>query len=114
MGSKFKAAGFWMLMLGNIFSIVGCFLPFAQVFFLSVPYIEGDGMIVLVLNIVGIIITLIKPKIGFIANVLALVVTAVGVANMAELSLELLGVGAYLIIIANVVAIIGSFLYKKK
>ncbi len=110
---KFKTAGFWMLMLGNVLSIIGCFLPFAKVLFFSVPYIEGDGMIVLALNIIGIIITLIKSKIAFIANILALVVTAVSVVNMAELSLDLLSTGAYLIIIANIVAIIGSFKSKK-
>ena len=111
---KFKTAGFWMLILGNVLSIIGCFLPFAKVWFISVPYIEGDGMIVLALNIIGIVIALIKTKIAFIANILALVVTAVGVVNMAELSFELLSTGAYLIIIANVVAFIGSFVYKKK
>ncbi len=114
MSKRVKNPGFWMLLLGNVFSIIGCYLPFATVFFVSIAYIEGDGMIVLAANVVGIFLTFVLPKFAFTANILALVVTAVGFTDIADLSFEFLGVGAYLIIIANVVAFIGSFVYKKK
>ena len=114
MGNRVKNPGFWMLLLGNVFSIIGCYLPFVTIWFVSVPYIEGDGMIVLAANAVGIFLAFILPRFAFIANMLALVVTAVGFTDIADMSFELLGAGAYLIIIANVVAFIGSFVYKKK
>ena len=114
MGKRMKNPGFWMLLLGNVFSIIGCYLPFAKVFFVSIAYIEGDGMIVLAANVVGIFLAFVLPRFAFAANILALIVTAVGFTEIADLSFKLLGAGAYLIIIANVVAFIGSFVYKKK
>ena len=98
-----------LLLGGNVLSIIGCFLPFVSVFGYDYPYIKGDGIIVLVLCIVSMVLAFLnKAKISCVANVLALIVTFMGISKLAEISLEFLGVGAYLIIIANIVAIVGS------
>jgi len=109
-----KKPSMLMLLGGNILSIIGCFLPFVSMWGFSTSYIEGDGVIVLVLCAVSIVLAFVKAKFAFIANAIALIVTFIGVSQAAEFSLDLLGVGAYVIIIANIVAIIGSIKSAKE
>lgn len=103
-----------MVLIGSVVAIVGCFLPFASISILgfseSISFIEGDGVFVLVLSIVSIILAFFKTKLCWIANGLALLVTLYDCFNIAtEMSISLLSFGAYAIIIASIVAIVGSF-----
>jgi len=109
----FKDPGTLMLLIGNIVAIVGCFLPFVSLWGFSASYIEGDGIFVLILCLVSIALAFFKANFAFIANIVALVITFIAIANAASFSLEVLGIGAYAIIIANIVAIIGSIKAKK-
>ncbi len=102
-----------MLLGGNILAIIGCFLPFVSVWGFSVPFIDGDGKIVVVACIVSIVLAFIKAKLASIANIIALIVVVVDIANAGDLALDLLAIGAYVIIIANIIAIIGSIKSKK-
>lgn len=97
-----------MLLGGNALSIIGCFLPFVTLWGFSESYISGDGIFVLILCIVSIVLAFFKVKFAFIANALALLITFIGISSAAQFSLDLLGIGAYVIVIANIVAIIGS------
>ncbi len=108
-----KSTSMLMLLGGNIFSIIGCFLPFLTVFGFSVSYIKGDGVFVVILCAVSILLAFIKTKFAFIANILALIVTFVAIFQAADFSLEILGAGAYIIVIANIVAIIGGLKARK-
>lgn len=110
----FKKPSILMLLGGNVLSIIGCFLPFVSVFGFSVAYIEGDGVFVLILCAIGIALTFFKPKFAFIPNILALLVTFIGISGAADFSLSILGIGAYLIIIANAVAIAGGVMAMKE
>ncbi len=102
-----------MVLIGSVVAIVGCFLPFASVsafgFSTSVSFIEGDGVFVLIFSIVSIVLAFIKTKFCWIANVLALLVTIYDSFNIiTELSFGSLAIGAYAIIIASIVSIVGS------
>lgn len=108
-----KEPSILMILGGNVLAIIGCFLPFVSIFGFGVSYFEGDGKIVAVLCVVGIILALVKAKIAWVTNVIALIVTFVAIFRTASMSLELLGIGAYIVVIANIVAIIGSIKAKK-
>lgn len=113
-----KKPSMLILLGGNLLAIIGCLLPFVSVSFLgvdmNVSYMEGDGKIVFALCVVSMVLAFVKLKFAFVPNIIALLVTFVGIANTAELSLEFLGIGAYIIVIANVVAILGCFKAKKE
>lgn len=110
---NFKDPGTLMLFIGNIVAIIGCFLPFISVFGQSVNYIEGDGVIVIVLSIVSMVLGLFKAKLAFIPAILSLVVCFFDLSALESYALDLMGIGAWLIIIANIVVIIGSLISKK-
>lgn len=102
-----------MILIGSVVAIIGCFLPFASVSMFgvsaSVSYMEGDGVIVLVLSIVAIALAFFKTKLAFIASGLGLIVTLYDSFKIVtEMSFDVLGLGAYIIIIASIVAIVGS------
>lgn len=99
-----------IVIIGSIVAIIGCFLPFASVFGYGVNFAEGDGIFVIVLSVIAIVIALFKAKIAWIANVLALVVTIYDMSKISEISSDLLGSGAYIIVIASIAAVVGSIM----
>ena len=113
MSNIIKKPSALMLLGANLLSIIGCFLPFISFLGESFPFIEGDGVFVLILCIISIILTFKKAILAFIPNIIALVITFISIFNVAEFSLDFLAIGAYIIVIANIVAIVGSLLSKK-
>ena len=111
---KFKTAGFWMLVGGNVVSVAACFLPFAEVAFWKLPYIEGDGMLVSALNIIALVLAFVLPKFAFIPNIVSMLLVCLTFVNcFNEGVIGVLAIGAYLVLIANVVALIGGVKDKK-
>ena len=110
---NFKDPGTLMVFIGNVLAIIGCFMPFISFWGVTVNYIEGDGRIVLVLSIISIVLAFFKTKIAFIPNILSLIVCFVDISALESFSLDFLGTGAYVIIIACIVSIIGSIISKK-
>lgn len=99
------------IIIGNILTCIGCFLPFISLFNLSMSFIEGDGILVVILSVVAIIIALFKPKFAFIPNALSLFITIHDMINIADISsTRMLAIGAYVILIGTIVAIVGSIL----
>jgi len=109
MGSKFKAAGFWMLIGGNALSIIACFLPFVDYVIASAVYIDGEGVFILVLNAVAIVMAFVKPRFAFIPNIVStawVCITFVDWINAG--GLQLLEIGAYLVLAGNIIALFGG------
>lgn len=114
MSQKFKKASFWMLIGGNVLSIIACFLPFVEVLFLSKPYIDGEGKFVLALNVIAIVLAFVKIKFAFIPNIVSMsLVCLTFVDCINEGMIEFLAIGAYLVVIANTVALFGGVKDKK-
>jgi len=109
-----------MVIIGSILGVIGCFLPFATVSLLgfsqSITFMEGDGIIVLILSIVAIVLAVLKlERFSFIPSGIALLVTLYDSMNMASVASESYGVasmaiGAYVVILAIAVAVVGSIL----
>lgn len=109
MGSKFKAAGFWMLIGGNALSIIACFLPFVDYVIASAVYIDGEGVFILALNVVAIVMAFVKPRFAFIPNIVStawVCITFVDWINAG--GLQLLEIGAYLVLAGNIIALFGG------
>lgn len=109
-----KRPSMLLILGGNLLTIIGCFLPFVSLLGMSTNYFAGDGKIVVVLCIAAIVIALFQPKFAFIADAVALLITFIAVSRTASLSLDLLGIGAYIIILATIAAIVGSVMEFKK
>lgn len=114
MGKRMKNPGFWMLIGGNVLSVIACFLPFVDVAFLSVPYIDGEGRFVLIMNVIAIVLTFVKMKYAFIPNIISMsLVCLTFVDCFNEGMFEILAIGAYLVLAGNVVALCGGVKDKK-
>ncbi len=114
MSQKFKKSSFWMLIGGNVLSCIACFLPFASVAFWSMPYIDGEGKYVLALNVVALVLAFVKPKFAFIPNIVSMSLVCITfVSCINEGYVEFLAIGAYLVVISNVVALFGGVKDKK-
>lgn len=104
-----------MIIVGAIAMFIGCFMPFAKVSIFgasaSVPYTDGDGVIVIILAIIAALLAGFNlQKFSLIPTIIALVVTLYDVAHISENS-EGLGspaIGAYLVIIGAIIAIAGG------
>ena len=119
----FKCLG----ILGFILVVIGCCAPFAtaRLGFLSqsVSFIEGDGIIVLFLSLIGLIFLLFKlGGVCFVLNFISLVVTIIDGVNTSDVSFENeyiragLDYGFYLIIIGLILTMVMCFpiSYKKR
>ena len=100
--------------IGSILMIVGSFLPFANVGFFSVNYIDGDGVIVLVLAIISLVLMFVKHR-GFsiITTLSALFVVIYDVINMYDVSEDTIftpsiGGAPIAIILGVIMALIGA------
>ena len=104
-----------MIIVGAIAMFIGCFMPFAKVSIFgasaSVPYTDGDGVIVIILAIIAALLAGFNlQKFSLIPTIIALVVTLYYFAHISENS-EGLGspaIGAYLVIIGAIIAIAGG------
>lgn len=110
-------------LLGFVGIIVGSFLPWAKVGFLSIEGTAGDGQITLALGAAGAFFFLIGRSNGWLLVVaMAMAVTAAGIgaydaSNVAELAGEgaslfpvRVGVGLWIVIISGILAALGCLL----
>ncbi len=117
-GSYFKSANYWMIFLGNLLAFIGCLLPFvsagrrsASLFELSV----GGGGAVIIAIIVCVVFTFVKPMVVFIPCIVSISIYGLlFMALIAEELLEALSVGAYTILIASIVALVGAVRFRKE
>ena len=117
-GSYFKSANYWMIFLGNLLSLIGCLLPFvsagsrsASLFELSV----GGGGAVIISIIVCVVFTFVKPMVVFIPCIVTVSIYGLlFIGLIAEELLEALSVGAYTILIASIVALVGAVRFRKE
>lgn len=100
--------------IGSVLMIIGSFLPFASVGFLSVNYINGDGVIVLVLAIISLLVMFAKHR-GFsvITTLAALCVVVYDLINMYSAAEDTIftpsiGGAPIAIIVGGILALIGS------
>ena len=109
----------WITLGGLALAIIACFLPFAKVSVFgisqSINYIDGgrDGIIVIIAAIVaGVLVYLKKEKFSLIASGLAALVTVYDIINVAKVAGKSslggvsISIGAILILVGLIVAIV--------
>lgn len=117
----------WITLGGLALVIIACFLPFAKVsvfgYSQSINYIDGgrDGIIVIIAAIVaGVLVFLKKEKFSVIPSGIAALVTIYDIINVSKVSggTSLAGVsvsiGAILILVGLIVAIVVPFIPQDK
>ena len=103
-----------MIIGGNVVSAIACFLSFVDVGFMSVPYIDGEGRFVLMMNVIAIVLAFVMMKYAFIPNIISMsLVCLTFVDCFNEGMFEILAIGAYLVLAGNVVALCGGVKDKK-
>lgn len=113
-----------MIIVGAIAMFIGCFMPFGKVSMFgasaSVPYTDGDGVIVIVLAIISVILAVLNlQKFSLVPTIIALIVTLYDVSHISE-NTEGLGspaIGAYVVIIGAILAVAGgvfTYVWKAK
>ena len=119
-----KKNGVWLALIASIIMAgIACFLPFFQVFFISINFVYNfgefaDGIIIVVLELIALICVLCKLRI--IVFILQLLSTGVffytfvnlfkSIGSNMQFSIEILGVGFYLLIISLLLAFILSLI----
>lgn len=109
-----------MIIIGAIAMCIACFMPFAKVSMLgasaSVPYTDGDGIMIIILAIVAVILAVLNlQKFSLVPTIIALIVTLYDVSHISERSERLASpaIGAYLVIIGAIIAVVGgAFAYN--
>lgn len=105
----------WITLGGLALALIGCFLPFAKAsvlgFSQSVKYTDGDGILVIIAVIVSaVLVFLKKEKFSLIPSGIAAIITIYDMINTSHVASGLasvsLGIGAFVIIIGLIVAII--------
>lgn len=113
----------WIGLCGCLLAIIGCFLPYASVYGVSIKFASKgvnvavtDGYIVLVLFIVSIALMLChKEKWSVIPSALGLFVSLFDGINVKNtVSIANLEIGFYVILIGSIVAIILPFFIRKE
>ena len=106
-----------IIVIGCVMVILGCVLPFYTVNYMgvtaSVKYIEVDGIIVCICAIVAAILAFLKlKKVAIVPSAIGLVLTVVELiaAQDAIGALGSLNIGAYLVVLGAIVAVVGSVL----
>lgn len=106
-----------IIVIGCAMVILGCVLPFYSIDYLdvtkSIKYIEGDGIIVCICAIVAAILAFLKlKKAAIVPSGIELVVTVVELLAMQDVLGDLgrLNIGAYLVVLGAIVAVVGSVL----
>ena len=115
-GSYFKSANYWMIFLGNILSLIGCLLPFESVRDYSLFELSaGGGGAVIIAIIVCVVFTFVKPMVVFIPSIVS--VSLYGLLFMAIIAdglWDALHVGAYLVLVASIAALVGAVRFRKE
>ena len=117
----------WITLGGLALVIIACFMPFAKVSVFgisqSINYVDGgrDGIIVIIAAIVaGVLVFLKKEKFSIIPSGIAALVTVYDIINVSKVSggTSLAGVsvsiGAILILVGLIVAIVVPFIPQDK
>ena len=111
--------------IGFLLVFLGCLAPFATAHALflsdSINYISGDGVIIVIISLVGFILLLLKQGwISFALSIISLILTLIDATNVSTSSFEYefvsvnLDYGFYLIVIGLVLAMIMSILVSVK
>ena len=117
----------WIALGGLALAIIACFMPFAKVsvfgYSQTINYIDGgrDGIIVIIAAAVaGVLVFLKKEKFSVIASGIGAIVTIYDIINVSKVSggTSLAGVsvsiGAILILVGLIVAIVVPFIPQDK
>lgn len=103
-----------MIIGGNVLSAIACFLPYVDAVFMSVPYIDGEGTFVLVMNVIAVVLAFVKMKFAFIPNTVSMLLVCLTFVDcINEGLLSFLTIGAYMVVIGNTVALFGGVKDKK-
>ena len=87
---------------------VAAFLPWVNVFGISVSGIEGDGLITLACAVVGLVLTW-RGKLGWVGQLVpAALVALVGLFDLNNFS----AIGLYLTILAGIAWVVGAFMVR--
>lgn len=117
----------WIALGGLALAIIACFLPFAKVsvfgYSQTINYIDGgrDGIIVIIAAAVaGVLVFLKKEKFSVIASGIGAIVTIYDIINVAKVAGGSsfggvsISIGAILILVGLVVAIVMPFIPQNK
>lgn len=106
-----------MVLIGSIAAIIGCFMPFYKVSVWgiseSVSYIEGDGVIAIILAVAAIVLAVLNlQKFSLIPASIAMIVLIVDIsgANDAAMGFGSLSIGAYVLLLGTILSIVGGIL----
>lgn len=117
----------WITLGGLALAIIACFMPFAKVsvfgYSQTINYIDGgrDGIIVIIAAIVaGVLVFLKKEKFSVIASGIGAIVTIYDIINVAKVAGGSsfggvsISIGAILILVGIIVAIVMPFIPQDK
>lgn len=113
-----------LVIIGSILMFVACFMPFYSVSALgyseSFTYKEGDGVITIILAIIAIVLAVLNlQKFSLIPVMINLVMVVYDLSQVSDASYGMghTGMGASVLIISTVIALIGgalAFVWKLK
>lgn len=116
--SYFKNRNYLMILIGNLLAFIGCFVPFVSIFGSTISLMEltvGGGSAIIVAIIVCIVFTFVKPLVVYIPCIISVCIYGANFMSLiAEDLLETLHIGAYLILVATVVALVGALKFRKE
>lgn len=115
--SYFKDGNYLMVLIGNLLAFIGCFIPFVSIFGSTISLMEltvGGGSAIIIAIIVCIVFTFVKPLAVYIPCIISVCIYGANFMSLiAEDLLETLHIGAYLILVATVVALVGALKLRK-
>ena len=116
--SYFKNKFYLMVLIGNLLAFIGCFLPFVSIWGSQVNLIEltaGGGSAVIVVIIVSVVYTFLKPSVVFVPCIISVCIYGANfITLITEGVMDALSIGAYLILVATVVALVGALKLRKE
>lgn len=116
--SYFKNKNYLMVLIGNLLAFVGCFVPFVSIWGNTVNLIEltaGGGSAVIIVIIVCVVYTFVKPAVVFIPCIISVCIYGANfITLITEGVMDALSIGAYLILVATVVALVGALKLRKE
>lgn len=116
--SYFKNRNYLMVLIGNLLAFIGCFMPFVSIFGSTVSLMEltvEGGSAIIIAIIVCIVFTFVKPLAVYIPCIISVCIYGANFMSLiAEDLLETLHIGAYLILVASIVALVGALKLRKE
>ena len=113
----------WITLGGLALALIGCFMPFAKAsvlgFSQTVNYTDGDGILVVIAVIISaVLVFLKKEKFSLIPSGIGALITIYDMINTSRVASGLasvsLGIGAFVVIIGLIVAIIMPLIPQNK